>query len=72
LPGPKPQPAPAPTPSQGDPNNKCDSAVYGKEINREMTAIAKKVGGILDKDRYGNILGTISGLEKVQTQYVVN
>lgn len=36
-----------------------------------MTAIAKSVGGRLDKDRFGNILGTISGLEKVQTQYVV-
>ena len=39
-------------------------------MNREMTAIAKSVGGHLDKDRYGNIVGTISGLEKVQTQYV--
>lgn len=37
-----------------------------------MTGIAKKVGGRLDKDKYGNILGTISGLEKVQTQHVVN
>ena len=71
-PSPVPRPRPAPTQSKGDPNNKCDSAVYGKEINREMTGIAKKVGGRLDKDKYGNILGTISGLEKLQTQYVVN
>jgi hypothetical protein len=64
------QPPPTPTPSKGDPNNKCDSSVYGSEINREMTGIAKKVGGHLDKDKFGNILGTISGLENVQTQYV--
>jgi RHS repeat-associated protein len=68
----KPAPSEPPTPDKGDPNNKCDSTVYGTEMNREMTAIAKKVGGRLDKDKYGNILGTISGLEKVQTQYVLN
>ena len=39
-------------------------------MNREMTAIAKSVGGHLDKDKWGNILGTISGLGNVQTQYV--
>jgi hypothetical protein len=36
-----------------------------------MTGIAKGVGGHLDKDPFGNIVGTISGLEKVQTQFVV-
>lgn len=67
---PVPQPAPTPPP-KGDPNNKCDSSVYGAEMNREMTAIAKSVGGRLGKDPFGNFNGTISGLEKVQTQYVV-
>jgi len=61
-------PTPAP---KGDPNNKCDSSVYGAEMNRKMTPIAKSVGGRLGKDPLGNFNGTISGLEKVQTQYVV-
>jgi hypothetical protein len=40
-------------------------------MNREMTAIAKSVGGRLDKYPYGNIKGTISGLENVETRYLV-
>lgn len=63
---PVPQPPPTPTPSQGDPNNKCDERVYGAEMQRERTGIAKKVGG-----RFDNRSGTIIGLENVQSQYVV-
>jgi len=59
-------PTPTPSPNKGDPNNKCDSSVYGSEMNREMSGIAKGVGG-----RYDNRSGTIRGLDAVQSQYVV-
>jgi hypothetical protein len=53
--------------AQGDPDKICDSKIYWTEMEREMSHIAKSVGGRYDKET-----SLITGLDKVKFGYVAH